>query len=113
MIGFFVIEVVLDEAINAAAARATAEAVAEVREVFGRAGSYDFNIAVFGVAYPAAQVELAGFAVNERAEAYALHPALNEEMKNHIATKASVSDGRLCVQLPPRYTGAIHGFCSR
>ena len=113
MIGFFVVEVVFDEAVNAAAARAAAEAVAEVGEVFDGAGGDDFDIAVFGVADPAAQVEFAGFAVYEPAKAYALYAALNEEVKNHIATKASVSDGRLCVQLLSRYTGATHGFCSR
>jgi hypothetical protein len=40
-------------------------------------------IAVFRVADPAAEVELAGFAVNIPAKAYTLYAALNEEVKNH------------------------------
>jgi hypothetical protein len=51
--------------------------------------------------------------VNIPAESDALYPALNEEVENHIATKASVSEGGLGVQLPARYTGPTHGICSR
>lgn len=111
--GFFVVEVVFDETIDAAAARAAAEALAELVEVFGGAGGDNFDVAVFGVADPAAQVEFAGFAVNEPAKADTLHASLNEKMENHSATKASLSDGGLGVQLPRRYTGATHGLCSR
>ena len=45
---------------------------------------YDFDIAVFRVADPAAEVELAGFAMDEPAEANALYAATDEEVKNHV-----------------------------
>ena len=47
------------------------------------AGGHNFDVAVFGVAHPAAQVEFAGFALDKPAKANTLHTALNEEMKNH------------------------------
>ncbi len=77
------VEMVLDEAIDAAAARAAAKAGAQLGQVIGLAGGNHFHVAVFGVAHPAAQVELAGLALHKPAEADALHAALNEEMKNH------------------------------
>jgi len=113
VLGFLFVQVVFDEAIDAAAARATAETFTKVGQIFSGAGRDDFDVAVFGVAHPAAEVELAGFAVNIPAESDALYPALNEEVENHIATKASVSEGGLGVQLPARYTGPTHGICSR
>jgi hypothetical protein len=74
---------VLDEAVDAAAAGASAEALAEIGEVFDRTGCDDFDIAFFGVADPAVEVEFAGFAMDEPAESYALDAALNEEVENH------------------------------
>jgi hypothetical protein len=74
---------VFDYAVDTAATRAAAEAGAELVEVGLFAVDEDFHIAVFGVADPAAEVEFAGLAVNIPAEAYALYPALNEEVKNH------------------------------
>ena len=111
--GFFFVEVVFDQAIDAAAAGATAEGLAKFVQVFSGASRDHFDVAIFGVAYPSAQSQLAGLAVNKPAEADALYPALNEEVENHIATKASVSEGGLGVQLPARYTGPTHGICSR
>jgi hypothetical protein len=74
---------VLDYAVDTAATRATAEAGAEFAKVRLFAMDYDFHIAIFGVAHPAAQIELAGLAMDIPAEAYALYAALNEEVKNH------------------------------
>jgi hypothetical protein len=104
--------VVFEEAVDAAAAGAAAEALAQFVQVFCGAGGHDFDVAVFGVADPAAEVEFAGFAVNEPAEAYALYATLNEKMENH-SDDFSLSEGGLGVQLRARYTGATHGFCSR
>ena len=80
ILGFLFIEVVFDKAVDPASAGAAAEAPAEFVEVFGGAGGDDFDVAVFGVADPAAEVNLAGFAVNEPAEADTLYAALNEEV---------------------------------
>jgi hypothetical protein len=104
--------VVFEEAVDAAAAGATAETMAQFVQVFCGASGYDFNVAVFGVADPAAEVEFAGFAVNEPAEAHTLHATLNEEVENHV-DDFSLSEGGLGVQLRARYTGATHGFCTR
>jgi hypothetical protein len=71
------VEVVLDELVDTAAARASAEASAEFGEIFDGAGGEHFNLAVFGVAHPAAEIEFAGFAMNEPAEADALDPTTN------------------------------------
>jgi len=81
--GFGFFERMFDEAVDAATARAAAQAGAEFGKVGGFAVCDDFNIAFFRVAHPAAKVEFAGFAVNEPAEADTLHPALNEKVKNH------------------------------
>jgi len=74
---------VLYYAVDAASTRTAAQAGAEFVEVSLFAVDYHFNIAVFGVAHPAAQVELAGFAVNVPAEAYTLYAAFDEEVENH------------------------------
>jgi hypothetical protein len=83
ILSFFFIEVVFEEAVDAAAAWAAAEAVAKLVEVFGSAGGDDFNVAIFGVADPAAEIEFAGLPVDKPAEAYTLHATLNEEVENH------------------------------
>jgi hypothetical protein len=101
-----------EEAVDAAASGAAAEALTQFVQVFGGAGGYDLDVTVFGVANPAAEVEFAGFAVNEPAEADTLYATLNEEMKDH-RDDFSLSEGGLGVQLRARYTGATHGFCSR
>jgi len=81
--GFAFSQDVLHDAVDAAATRAAAEACAQFVDVgFIAVGQY-FHIAVFGVAHPAAEIELAGFAVHVPAEAYTLYSALNEEVKNH------------------------------
>jgi hypothetical protein len=74
---------VLDYAVDTAATWTTAKAGAEFVEVRFFAVDYDFYIAIFGVAHPAAEVELAGFAVNIPAKAYTLYSAFDEEVKNH------------------------------
>jgi hypothetical protein len=91
--GFGVGEGVLDEVVDAAASGTSAQAGAE----FGQVGLFSvgdhFHVAFFGVSDPAAEVELAGLAVDKPAEAYALYAALNQEMKNHcFQTKVSFAD---------------------
>jgi hypothetical protein len=81
--GFAFVEIVFDEAVDAAATGAAAQAGAQFGQVGFFAVGDHFHFAVFGVAHPAAQVEFAGFAVNEPAEAYSLHATLNEKVKNH------------------------------
>ncbi len=83
VLGFFIVEVMFDEAIDAAAARSAAKALAEFVEVFGGAGGDNFDVAVFGVADPAAQFQLAGLALHEPAESDSLDAAADEEVKNH------------------------------
>jgi len=74
---------VLDDGVYAAAAGAFAKLGAEIGEVVRVAGGYDFYLAGVGVADPAVQVELGGFAVDEPAEADALHASANKEVENH------------------------------
>ena len=59
------------------------ESGTEGDQVVEGAGGEDFDFAFFGVADPPTQIERAGLAVNEPAEAYALHAAVNEEVSNH------------------------------
>jgi hypothetical protein len=91
--GFPLIEKMLDDVIDTASAGAAAQAGAEFGEVAVIAGGDNFHVAIFGIADPAAQVEFAGFAMHEPAEADALNSALNEEVKNHERAKASFADG--------------------
>src|SRR5437762_2930758 len=73
----------LDETIDAAAARPSAKAFAQFRQVFLAPRRHYFNVAVLSVAHPAAQFEFAGLAVNEPAKAHALHAPLDQKVKNH------------------------------
>ena len=73
----------LDDLVDAAAAGAFVELGAEVGERCGVSGDEDFDLAGVGVADPAAQAELGGFAVDEPAEADALDAAADEEVENH------------------------------
>ncbi len=73
----------LDEAVDAGAARAAAEAGAELVQIAGIARRDNFHIAVLGVAHPAAQIEFAGLALHEPAKAHPLYAALNEKMEDH------------------------------
>ena len=80
--------------VDAAAAGAAAEALAEFIEVFGGASGDNFDVAIFGVADPAPKIEFAGFAVNEPAEAYSLYAALDEEVENHVNQSQSFKHRR-------------------
>ncbi len=73
----------LDEMIDAAASWTTAKTGSQLCEVGFISGGHNFDLAIFSVAHPAAEVELAGLAVHEPAKAYALYTTLNQEMKNH------------------------------
>jgi anthranilate synthase/aminodeoxychorismate synthase-like glutamine amidotransferase len=74
---------VLDEVINTASARALSQAGAQFCEIGHIARGYDFYIAVFSVADPAAQLQFAGFTVNKPPKAHALHASLYKKMQNH------------------------------
>jgi hypothetical protein len=74
------IEVVLDEAVNAAAAGAAPETLPQFGQVFGAPRSYHYDVADLGVPHPAAEIEFTGLAMNEPAEAHALHTTLNEKV---------------------------------
>ena len=67
----------LDEAVDTASARTAAKAGAKFGEVGGLSVGDDFDIAIFSVADPAAQVEFAGFAVDEPAKAHSLYAAFD------------------------------------
>jgi len=82
----------LDEAVDAAAARAAAQAGAQLSQVGLAAVRHHFHVAVLGVAHPAAQVELAGFAMYEPAKSDTLYATLDEEVENHAQTMASLAD---------------------
>lgn len=71
---------VLADGVDAGAAGAFLEGLAEFGKVFRWAGGDYFYVAVVGVFDPAAQVELGGFAVDEPTEAYALDTAADEEV---------------------------------
>jgi hypothetical protein len=73
----------LDNVVNASAARPAVKAGAKLVEVDGLSCRNHFHFAILGVAYPAAQLKLTGLALHEPAEAYTLHTALDKEMNNH------------------------------
>ncbi len=75
-------EVMLDNAVDAAAARAASQARTQLAQVVGLAGGNHLHVAVFGVAHPAAQVQLRGLALHKPAKADPLHAALDEEVEN-------------------------------
>ena len=77
MASFGFVEIVLDDAIYPAAARPAAQTLAKIGQVFDIARRDYFHVAVFCVAYPSAQFQLTGFAMNKPAEAHSLHTALN------------------------------------
>jgi hypothetical protein len=81
--GFSLVKVVLDKLVNAGSSGAAAQAGPQFVEVVYRTGGHDLNIAVLGIAYPAAQIEFTGLAMNEPAESHSLHTSANKEMQNH------------------------------
>ncbi len=92
-VGFLFVEVVFEDEVNAAAARTAMEAQAQFGEIFGSARGDDLDIPFFSVANPAGEAQFTRLAVNEPAEADTLNATLNEKMKNHGVTIASVADG--------------------
>lgn len=60
------------------------EAGAQLLEIGLPAGGHYFHVAVFRIAHPSAQLELAGFAMDEPAEAHTLHTTLYQKMKDHL-----------------------------
>jgi len=81
--GFAVGEVMLDDAVDAGAAGSAAKAGAKFGQIAGCARGDNFDVALFGIAHPTAQIELAGLALNEPAEPDALNATLNEEVEDH------------------------------
>ena len=77
------VEVVLDEPVHAGAARTTPQAGAQLSQVGFSAMRHHLHMPLFGVAHPAAQIQLAGLPMHVPAEAHPLHPSLNQKMKNH------------------------------
>ena len=74
---------VLDDAVDARAARPFAEAGAKLIQVARFASGNYFHVAVLSVAHPSAQIQFARLALHKPAKADTLHAALNEEMNNH------------------------------
>jgi hypothetical protein len=74
---------VFDDGIDAASTRALAQLYAEIFKSLRIACCDDFNLAGIGVAHPAAQAKLSGFAVNKPAKADALHTPTDEKVNNH------------------------------
>jgi hypothetical protein len=74
---------VFDYGIDAASARALAQLDAEIFKRLRIACGYDFNLAGIGIAHPAAQAQLSGFAVNKPAKADALHTPADEKVDDH------------------------------
>jgi anthranilate synthase/aminodeoxychorismate synthase-like glutamine amidotransferase len=97
--GFALVKIMFDDAIDATAARSFAKAGAQLVEIFLVPGGDNLHIAVFGVAHPSTQFQLACFATHEPAKPNPLHAALNEEVKYHdVRPKISFADANAQVQ---------------
>ena len=83
--GFRFVEVVLDEVVHPRPARAAAEAGAQLVQVLGGAGRNHLQIAIFRVADPAPQFQLACLALHEPAETDTLNTATDKKVKNHTS----------------------------
>jgi hypothetical protein len=93
--GFGFGQFVLDDGVDAAAARAFVEFGAELCEGFGVASGEEFDFAVVGVADPSAQAERGGLAMDEPAKADALHTSADKKVKNHMELSVSQRDGEV------------------
>jgi hypothetical protein len=91
-LAFFRVQLVLDYAIDAAAARTAAERLAKLVDHGGFTFGHDFDVAILSVAHPAAELEGGGFALDEPAKTHALHASTDEEVANH--GRPSVSNRR-------------------
>jgi hypothetical protein len=111
---FLIIKIVLYKAIHSAPSRSPAKACAQFRQVVGTARGHNLHVAVLGIAYPAAQIQFAGLAMDKPSEPNALHSTLNQEMKNHRSqTNVSLSELVFAVQLVPRFSlrqESLHGL---
>jgi hypothetical protein len=74
---------VLNQTVYATAARPATQTCTQLRKVGLVARRHNFHVAVFGIAHPSAQFQLARFAMHEPSETNSLHTPLNQEMKNH------------------------------
>ncbi len=75
--GFTLIKIVLDKAIDATAPRTSAETGSQLCEIGFTSGGHNLDLAIFSVAHPTAEIEFAGFPLNEPAKAYSLYATLN------------------------------------
>lgn len=82
-ISFFGVHLVLDDGVDAAAAGSAAEGLTQRVERGGIAFSHHFDVAVFSVAHPTAELEGGGFALDEPAKTHALYASTNEKVANH------------------------------
>jgi hypothetical protein len=80
LFGFAFIQMVLYYAIYAASARTAPQARTQLVQILRRARGDHFHVAIFGIAHPTTQFQLAGFAVDKPSEPYSLHPSLNQKM---------------------------------
>ena len=81
--GFGFRKLVLDDLVDARAARALLQLGPQVGKVLGWAARDDFDIARIGITHPAMQPERRRFAVHEPAKAHTLHSSANKKVKNH------------------------------
>jgi hypothetical protein len=80
---FALYQSMLDYLIDAAAARTAMERCAQLGEAPGLACGNDFDIAVFGIANPAFQLQLAGFSMHEPSKAHSLYSSPHQKMQHH------------------------------
>jgi hypothetical protein len=80
---FGLVQPVLYQVVHAGSAWSAAETGAQLVQVFGGAGGNNFHVAIFSVADPAPQFQLAGLALDEPAETNPLNAAADKEMKHH------------------------------
>ncbi len=76
-LGFRFRQLLLQDGVDAASSRALAEGRLQLGKVSRIAGGDDLDMAVFGVAHPAAEIDRGGFAMHEPAESNALDAAFD------------------------------------
>jgi hypothetical protein len=76
-LGFGPRQFLLDHGVDAAPARAFVESFPQLGQVLRVAGCDDLDMAVFGVAHPAAKIEPGGFAMDKPAKSDALDAAFD------------------------------------
>ncbi len=80
--GFTLSQGVFYHAIDTAAARAAANARAQLVEIGDFSSGQNFNMALLGVAHPTVQAQLARLALHKPAKANSLYTSLDKKMEN-------------------------------